>query len=177
MYKNPQDKLEYMKKYRKSVKGKEVASRYYQKNKDKIYNKYKEYRQAWALNNEDKIKKSRDNRKPRRSARYKERIKNDVKFKLQRILRDRIKSALKRGYKRGIAIRDLGCSIEKLILWLEMKFKEGMTWNNHGEWHIDHIQPLSSFDLTNPDGFKRACHFTNLQPLWAKENLSKGSKY
>ena len=52
-----------------------------------------------------------------------------------------------------------------------------MSWQNHGEWHIDHIRPLASFDLTDPEERMKAGHYTNLQPLWAKDNLSKGCKY
>ena len=51
-----------------------------------------------------------------------------------------------------------------------------MSWDNYGEWHIDHIMPLSTFDLTNPDQLKEACKYTNLQPLWAEDNLHKSSK-
>jgi hypothetical protein len=62
---------------------------------------------------------------------------------------------------------------------LESKFQEGMTWDNWSRtgWHIDHILPLDNFDLADPEQLRRACHYTNLQPLWAKDNLSKGSKY
>ncbi len=61
---------------------------------------------------------------------------------------------------------------------LEKQFKEGMTWENHGlyGWHIDHIIPCASFDLTDLEQQKKCFHYTNLQPLWAKENLIKGVK-
>lgn len=60
---------------------------------------------------------------------------------------------------------------------LEKLFQPGMTWENWSRdgWHIDHIVPLSSFDLTDREQFLKACHFSNLQPLWAKENLSKAA--
>ena len=61
--------------------------------------------------------------------------------------------------------------------FLEAKFKEGMTWENHGEWHIDHIKPCVSFNLLDENEQKKCFHYTNLQPLWASENLSKGCKY
>jgi hypothetical protein len=73
------------------------------------------------------------------------------------------------------AVRDLGCSVENLRLHLEALFTSGMSWDNYGRggWEIDHITPLSAFDLTDPAQALRAVHFTNLQPLWAAENLSK----
>ena len=61
--------------------------------------------------------------------------------------------------------------------YLASKFTEGMSWENHGAWHIDHRRPCCSFDLTNPEEQKKCFHYTNLQPLWAKDNLEKGGKY
>lgn len=91
-------------------------------------------------------------------------------------LRNRFRSALKIGAKTGSAVRDLGCSIEELKVWLENQFKPGMSWGNYGEWHIDHKRPLAGFDLTKREHVLEACNWRNLQPLWAKDNLSKGSK-
>lgn len=89
-------------------------------------------------------------------------------------LRSRLRTALLHNYKSGSAIGDLGCSIAELEAHLERQFKPGMTWANYGEWHIDHIKPLAKFDLTDRVQLLAACHYSNLQPLWAIENLSKG---
>ena len=73
----------------------------------------------------------------------------------------------------------LGCSIKDLIIHIEKQFKEGMTWDNHSYngWHIDHIIPCASFDLSDPEQQKKCFHYTNLQPLWKQDNLSKSDKY
>jgi Uri superfamily endonuclease len=74
------------------------------------------------------------------------------------------------------AVKDLGCSIEELKSFLESKFTLGMTWDNYGKWHIDHIKPLSKFNLSDTKELLMACHYTNLQPLWAKDNIVKYNK-
>ena len=103
----------------------------------------------------------------------------DAEFKLLKTLRSRLGCAIKRqqSNKCDTTIELLGCSISFFKGFLESKFKEGMTWENHGEWHIDHIKPCASFNLLNEDEQKKCFHYTNLQPLWASENLSKGCKY
>jgi hypothetical protein len=107
-----------------------------------------------------------------------DRLKLDINYKLTRNLRRRLHSIIKGKLKVGSAIKDLGCSVEFLKQYLESKFQEGMTWNNYNfkGWHIDHIIPLSSFDLTDKEQLLKACHYTNLQPLWAKDNLVKNNK-
>lgn len=94
-------------------------------------------------------------------------------------LRSVVRSALKRrsAPKKGSPVLLLGCTPEHAAAYLETKFLPGMTWDNHGEWHIDHIRPLSSFDLGDPQQLAAACQYTNLQPLWAEDNLAKGSKW
>lgn len=74
-----------------------------------------------------------------------------------------------------VAQKLVGCSLTELRSHLEKMFKRGMTWENYGYrgWHIDHVQPLAKFDLRDPAQQQVAFHFTNLQPLWAKENLEK----
>lgn len=83
-----------------------------------------------------------------------------------------------KGTKAGSAVRDLGCTTEELRAYLEAQFRLGMSWDNYGKggWEIDHITPLASFDLTDREQFLKACHYTNLQPLWHHENRAKGDK-
>ena len=146
---------------------KEYAKNYYLNNKEKCKAQNRVYRQ----NNKDKLNQL--NRERRKKL-----ILTDINFKLRINLRHRLKEALKGNFKSGSAVNDLGCSIEQLKIHLESKFQEGMSWDNWSfkGWHLDHIKPLSSFDLTDRNQLLQACHYTNLQPLWAKENLSKGNK-
>ncbi len=91
--------------------------------------------------------------------------------------RSQIKNSIKNYSKQHHSIDYLGCTIYEFKIHLQNQFKDGMTLNNHGEWHIDHIRPCASFDLTNEEELFMCFHYTNLQPLWAKENQQKSSKY
>jgi hypothetical protein len=102
----------------------------------------------------------------------KDKLATDFVFKLSVNLRRRVSHAI----RRGSAVRDLGCSVTELKAWLEGQFVSGMTWENYGPvWHVDHKEPLAAFDLTDPVQFKQACHYTNLQPMFALENYRKGA--
>lgn len=107
--------------------------------------------------------------------RYVRERRKDFNVRLAGNLRNRLRSALRDNLRTGSAIDNLGCSVDTLKQYLESKFQPGMTWENYGPkgWHIDHIKPLASFDLTDVKQLKIACHYTNLQPLWAKDNLKK----
>lgn len=102
----------------------------------------------------------------------------DVSFKMATALRNRVRDALNGRSKSEKFFELVGCSPKELSAYLESKFKQGMTWKNYGlkGWHIDHIRPCASFDLSNPQEQKRCFHYTNLQPLWAYENLAKSDK-
>jgi hypothetical protein len=102
----------------------------------------------------------------------------DPQFRMIQNARVRINTALsERGlWKKGRTVELLGIDTKQLASYLESKFLPGMTWENRGEWHIDHIIPLAAFDLTNEHEQRRAFHYTNLQPLWARDNLKKGKK-
>ena len=110
----------------------------------------------------------------------KNRLKNDIEFRIRDSLRKRLGTAIRNCQKSGSAVRDLGCSIEDLKKHLESQFQEGMSWDNWGRgkdcWHIDHIVPLVSFNLEDREEFLKACHYSNLQPLWEVDNLRKGAK-
>ena len=152
---------------------KEQKKAYWEANKDKI----KVYREV----NKDRIKEQekiyRKSNKDKINKRDRERKNTNIQFKLSKGLRTRLWSAIKDNQKTGSAVKDLGCSIDELKSYLESKFLPGMNWDNYGlyGWHIDHIKPLASFNLSDRKQLLEACHYTNLQPLWANENLSKGS--
>ena len=159
--------------YRESNKDtiREYYKAYNNVNKDKIKVRNKAYYEA----NKDKIKAYREDNKDKKNNYSKNRKKTNIQFKLSCNLRARLNSAINRNYKAGSAVKDLGCTIEQLKQYLESKFHPEMTWDNWtlDGWHIDHIKPLASFDLTDRQQLLEACHYTNLQPLWAKDNLSK----
>jgi len=166
---------EYLKNYHKKYNNENEKKRsdyhkqYRSKNKDKIANRDKLYYEKHKYD---------DSFKERRFTYYEKKLKNNIFFKLSKSLRVRLHHAIKNNYKTGSAVRDLGCSIEELKTYLESKFQPGMSWDNWSTrgWHIDHIIPLSSFDLTNREELLKACHYTNLQPLWAVDNLKKSNK-
>jgi len=98
--------------------------------------------------------------------------------KIARSVRTRIWQNIK-NVERKSSQQLTGISWEDLKTYLESRFLPGMTWENYSKygWHIDHIRPLSSFDLTDKVQLEQACHYSNLQPLWAKDNISKGAKH
>lgn len=126
------------------------------------YRQYQERRRLYSIKN-----------KAAACKRHKDRYHSDINYRLQANLRTRLHSALKRNAKTGSAVKDLGCSIEFFKNHLEKQFTKNMNWDNYSEWHIDHIIPLSSFDLTDKNQLLKACHYSNLQPLWAKDNIIK----
>lgn len=150
---------------------------------------YAERNKQWKLKNKERISEynynynvvvGRDKDVKRESDRkyQNQRYASDPNYKLRSILRARMGVAIRGQFRSGSAVRDLGCSIAELKLYIEAKFRSGMSWANWNPtgWHLDHIIPLAAFDLTNVDEFKKAAHYTNLQPLWRHENLMKLDK-
>jgi hypothetical protein len=119
----------------------------------------------WCRKNKDKINENERNRR-----------KNDIEYKIKKNLRRRVNQTITRDYKSSSTLELLGCSTYDFLKYMESKFMDGMNWDNYGQWHIDHIKPCSSFDLTNPEQQKLCFHYSNLQPLWAKDNISKSDK-
>ena len=134
----------------------------------------------WRHKNPEKVKANRIRYhliNPKYMTHYsRKRYNTDVSYRLVCVLRSRLRAAIRNNVKTGSAVRDLGCSIDALKLHIEKQFQSGMSWDNWGKWQIDHIVPLSKFDLTNKEQIEKACHFSNLQPLWSKDNQSKGAK-
>ena len=150
------------------LNNKEHVKSYHEKYELKNKEKRKEQHKIWYHQNKELVTKQS-------VARSKNRRNVDINFKILGNCRNRVYSALKNNQKTGRTLELLGCDIPTLKLHLETQFKEDMSWENHGlyGWHIDHIIPCSSFDLTDPEQQKKCFHYTNLQPLWAEENLRK----
>jgi hypothetical protein len=136
-----------------------------EKNKESIRERIKE----WEIKNYQKIR-------DRKNKRTKERIKEDSIFHLTNKVRCRLRKYLitLNITKRNKTFDIVGCTPEFLKEHLETQFTDGMSWDNRSEWHIDHIIPLSS--AKTEDELYKLCHYTNLQPLWAEDNLKKSNK-
>ena len=167
---DPIKKSKYNKKYRTIYKEKWLAfkKRYYYERKGK--EKVKEYK----IKNKDKINAWTRNYKNKK-------LIEDPFYKLSKNIRARIRMALIKNStfakKSKSTLELIGCTIEQLWIHLESKFTHGMTRKNYGKWHIDHIRPCASFNLTDPKQQKECFHYTNLQPLWALDNIKKGDRY
>ena len=101
---------------------------------------------------------------------------NNLQYRLACNLRTKLWKIM--GNKKNKTTKEfLGCSMEDLKAHLENQFSTGMSWDNYGEWHLDHIKPCCSFDLTDIEQQNVCFHYTNLQPLWAMDNIKKSGKY
>jgi hypothetical protein len=104
------------------------------------------------------------------------RLATDPAFKISEYLRRRVRLALAGTPKSGTTENLVGCSWEQLREWIEAMFQPNMAWKNYGEWEVDHIIPCAKFDLTDPEQQRACFHYSNLQPLWGKDNRIKGSR-
>jgi len=154
--------IEYKKKYRKEHRKEinEYELKYYYGN----YKLCSEWRKKSYINNREK--------RIAYNLKYYRRIENKIIVNL----RVRIWKVLKGINKSQSTMKLLGCNREQLKKHLQSKFTVGMSWNNYGRWHIDHIKPCASFDLSKVSDQKKCFHYKNLQPLWAFDNLSKNDK-
>jgi hypothetical protein len=174
---------------------KEDTQLYYQKNKEKHQLNSKKYYQLntekvnqksilWQKNNPLSSKKTRVKWQSQNQEYFKEwrnrTYQTNPRFKLRIILGNRLNEILKKNktYKTNSILNLIGCNLQELKLYLESKFLQGMTWENHGGiWEIDHIQPCSSFDLTQKIEQQKCFHYTNLQPLFKTTQIAQSLGY
>ena len=139
---------------------------YYLKNKERFTVQNKKYQED---HKEEKKLYDKEYRKRR--------CETDIRYKIKCNLKTRVRLAIKNNNKSLSTMFLIGCEVDFLIYYLQSQFTDGMSWDNHGDWHIDHIKPCKLFDLSKPEQQQKCFNYKNLQPLWAKDNLSKGAKY
>ncbi len=138
--------------------------KYLRKNKDKLAASCKSWRSTEA--GKEVLRNWQKNK-----------IKNDPNFHMRKRISNRVRGLLSGKVKNSSSLDLLGCSAPELLKHIESLFVDGMSWDNRSLWHIDHIRPCSSFDLTDVNQQKCCFHFSNLQPLWAMDNMIKSDKY
>ena len=165
--KNKEQRNKYQKEYRLKNKQKaaEFSKKYIELNKEKIAN----YKKDYYLKNKEKISKYRNEWRNNK-------FKNDYLFKLTSNIRTIIKQSFRRnGYsKKSRTYQILGCTFEEFKMHLEKQFTKGMSWENSGEWHLDHIYPVSL--AKDEEELIKINHYTNFQPMWAIDNIKKSNK-
>lgn len=142
---------------------KERARMWYRANKEKASARSK----AWREKNYESY-----------IAAKRKRYREDIQYRIAEVCRCRIRMAIK-GSPTNIGFYDiLGATIPELRKHIESQFLPGMSWDNHGRfgWHIDHIIPCASFNLRDPDEQKKCFHYTNLRPMWWRDNIIKSDK-
>ncbi len=163
------------KKYRNHCKMcvKKLAAKNHKKSrKDRLkklneyYHTHKEEKRAYLLENSDRINKVR-------RARHKKRYTEDPTYRIKMLIRNSCNDKRRFNNKSNISNKLIGCTWKYLKHWLESQMTDTMTFKTI---HIDHMMPVASFDLTKPEEQRKACHYTNLQPMLPSENMAKGSK-
>ena len=164
---------------------KESDLRYYEKNKDNI----KEYHKGWAGKNREYLRGKHKEWRDKNREHVKEKARNwnkvktdtDIQFKLNKTIRTALWQNLKENNveKNQRTFEILPYTVDELKTHLEQQFTDGMTWDNYGEWHVDHILPLSSFQFTtiNDFDFIKAWSLNNLRPLWKTTRIINGIQY
>lgn len=164
--------------------GRKSRAEYRRSNPDKVRASLK----AWSIKNsewkkkymQEYAQKNKDRLRINAARRANRRLKEDLWFRIKTCMSARVRDALKRkGVKKDTTSESLvGCSAWELKEYIESKFQPGMSWDNWSRngWHIDHILPLASFDLAVEEQRKQAFHYTNLQPLWARDNMEKKAR-
>lgn len=155
------------------VKKSRQSAEWWKSNPDKMPGYSKTYRRLHP----ERIKENWDRWAANNPGYTARRSRENVQVRITRNNRKRVWDALKGFCKSKSTGLLLGCSGEELMRHLEKQFKPEMTWENYGQWHMDHIRPCSSFDMADPEQQKACFHFSNYQPLWAKENFSKSDKW
>ena len=182
---------EYLKAYKAANKEKikETTKAYLKANKEKIKEKMKAYQgankekmEAYREANKEKMQAYREANKEKRNEYSRTYRKTNPEGKLIMNMRSRIFKIIKinQKVKNKRTLELLGCDGKFLKKHLQKKFSKGMSWNNYGEWHVDHIVPidyfLKNFDFNDVEIQKECFNYKNLQPLWSIENIKKGSK-
>lgn len=159
-----------------SEKIKESGKRYRENNKELVAEKKRQHRQANKEKYKERDKKYFQSHKHIANEKMKEKLNSDPLFKLKHNIRSSLlKAFVRNGFSKNSKTIDiLGCTFDELSSHLESQFLEGMTWDNRGEWHIDHIIP-STFGQTEEE-IILLNHYSNLRPLWAADNISKFNK-
>ncbi len=172
---------------RADAKAYRIANQDKVKESQKVYryinrDRRNEQRRAWYKTNRSKAlaycKKWNKANREWHNNRQKELRKNDLKIRLNINMGNSIRKSIRSGKGKEHWEGIVGYTIENLKRHLEKKFKQGMSWENYGKWHIDHIVPISVWNFETPEheDFKRCWALKNLQPLWAEENLKKRAK-
>jgi len=184
---NKTEILKQNKKYQMTHKAERKSNnkKYYQKHKEAK----KKYDIRYRITHQEEIKsrmaKYFQANKEKLYLCHRNLLNNNISHKIAQNIRSRLYMALNHKVKSQSTLKLLGCSIKFLKKYLESKFKPGMAWENYGrgfngkgkqEWHIDHIKPCCKFDLSKKEEKQKCFHYTNLQPLWAEENIKKGGR-
>jgi hypothetical protein len=163
------------------------AQKWREENRERMLATQREYRQSHYEEQKARFNSDEEARRKRYaylSAWQKKKTEQDPSFAEYRRIMARMHRAMRKhlaGRRVTAASRIvqlLGCDWLHFVAHIEAQFQPGMTWQNHGQsgWHFDHIVPLSAFDLTDEEQLRKGCHYTNVQPLWAADNIRKGGK-